>query len=500
MKIVVEDLSKRFGATQALRTVSLEIAPGKVHSLVGENGAGKSTLGKIIAGVYSPDSGKLLVDGQEVNFQSPFDSLKKSISLIAQEISLVPKRTVVENVYLGIEDATFSWVNRRSLKERFTRLCETSGIFVPGDKLVAELKISEQQKVEILRALARETKCIIMDEPTARLSAEESSKLLEVIRGLTKQGHSIIYVSHFLNEVLEISDQITIMRDGQVVRTSTPDKETHTSLVEAMTGKTFGSSFPSKNITEAEADSILEVKNLCSRNKFADISLKVKAGEILVLTGLVGSGRSEVVRAIFGADKVDSGEIFLDGKKITVKGPNDAIKAGIILLSESRRDQGIIALRSVRENISIPYLSKVSRLGIINRRKESDFSGTYTTEAGVKAASNEVKISSLSGGNQQKALFARALAGNPKLLIVDEPTRGVDVASKRAIYDLLASHSGKGMGILVVSSELDEVVGIAHRVLVMSAGKIVKELVGSEITESSVLAASFEEMETFNGN
>jgi len=500
MRIVVEDLSKRFGATQALRSVSLEIAPGKVHSLVGENGAGKSTLGKIVAGVYSPDSGKLLVDGQEVSFQSPFDSLKKSISLIAQEISLVPKRTVVENVYLGIEDATFSWVNRRKLKERFAELCETSGIFVPGDKLVAELKISEQQKVEILRALARDTKCIIMDEPTARLSAEESSKLLDVIRGLTKQGRSVVYVSHFLNEVLEISDQITIMRDGQLVRTSTPDQETHTSLVEAMTGKSFGSSFPSKQISEIDEKPVLEVKNLYSRNRFADISMKVKAGEILVLTGLVGSGRSEVLRAIFGADKFDSGEVFLEGKKLNLTGPNEAIKAGIIMLSESRRDQGILALRSVRENISIPYLSHVSKLGLINRRKESDFSTKYTVETGVRAASNEVRISSLSGGNQQKALFARALAGNPKLLIADEPTRGVDVASKRAIYDLLASHSGKGMGILVVSSELEEVVGIAHRVLVMSAGKIVKELIGSEITESSVLAASFEGMDTLNGN
>lgn len=491
MKIEVKEISKRFGATLALDKVSLVIESGEIHTLVGENGAGKSTLGKIIAGVYQKDSGTIVIDGQAIEYASTYEALQRGITIIAQELSLVPARSVIENVFLGIEDTTGPFVARKKLRERFTKLVASSGIDINPDTPVGALRNGDQQKVEILRALARNSTTIVMDEPTARLSADETSTLKQLVRDLKAKGHTIIFVSHFLNDVLEISDKISIMRDGRLVRTSRPSDENHNSLVEAMTGTGFGKVFPEKAVPASVNEVVLEVNNLTSKNRFKNISFEVKSGEILGIAGLVGSGRTELVRSLFGVDDFDSGSVKYLGKNATKFSPARSISIGIGFLPESRKDQGIIPARSLGENISLPHLRRLSRFGWINKSAERALVNKFFALCGIKAASPQVHISTLSGGNQQKALFARSLAGAPKLFIADEPTRGVDVGSKRAIYDLLAAQAAAGMAVLVVSSELDEVVGLTHRVLVMRNGEIAKELKGKEVTENAVLEAAF---------
>jgi len=485
----VRSVSKRFGATIALDNVNLKIASGAIHSLIGENGAGKSTLGKILSGVYQLDSGEVELAGQAITIGSPREALSRGITIIAQELSLVPSRSAADNVYLGIEDHAGPWVRRAVIKDRFEELTKTSGITVPNDRPVSALSIGDQQKVEILRALARNAEVIVMDEPTARLSVEETAVLKDVMRSLRNQGKTIIFVSHFLGDVLDVSDAITIMRDGKIIRTSKPSDETHDSLVEAMTGRKAGEAFPVKTPPNSPAP-VLEVNGLTRGVQFADISFTVGAGEIVALAGLVGSGRSEVARAIYGADPIDSGEVKLQGSVIKISHPATAIENGIAMIPESRKDQGLILDRSIRENISLPYLKKLSRL-LMKRREENSMVAENFAAAGIRALSSEMTVRSLSGGNQQKALFARSLAGHPTLFIADEPTRGVDVGSKRAIYELLADLAQKGMAVLVISSELDEVVGLAHRVIVMQTGRIVTELVGDQISESAVVSAAF---------
>ncbi len=491
MKIEITEISKRFGATLALDKVSLTFESGQIHTLVGENGAGKSTLGKIIAGVYQKDSGTILIDGQEANYHTTGEALQRGITIIAQELSLVPARSVMENVYLGIEDRIGPFVSKRKLRERYLELEKTSGIKVNPDAIVASLRNGDKQKVEILRALARNSNTIVMDEPTARLSVDETENLKLIIKDLKNKGHTIIFVSHFLNDVLEISDQIAIMRDGKLVRSSSPDKESYSSLVEAMTGTGFGKAFPEKNYLNISSEPILKVSNLTSGKLFKNISFEIKPGEILGIAGLVGSGRTELVRAIFGVDRFQSGSVEYLGKKITRFSPASSIMNGIGFLPESRKDQGIIPARSLSENISLPHLRSLTSFGWIKSGAERKLVNKFFEICGIKAASTQVHISALSGGNQQKALFARSLAGAPKLFIADEPTRGVDVGSKKAIYGLLAEQAEHGMAVLVVSSELDEVVGLTHRVLVMREGEIVKELVGEAISENSVLQAAF---------
>ena len=380
-------------------------------------------------------------------------------------------------------------MRRGVIKDRFEELTKTSGLIVPNDRPVSALSIGDQQKVEILRALARNAEVIVMDEPTARLSVEETAVLKDVMRSLRDQGKTIIFVSHFLGDVLDVSDAITIMRDGKIIRTSKPSEETHDSLVEAMTGRKAGEAFPAKTPPNSPAP-VLEVNGLTRGMQFADISFTVGAGEIVALAGLVGSGRSEVARAIYGADPFDSGEVKLQGSVIKISHPATAIENGIAMIPESRKDQGLILDRSIRENISLPYLKKLSRL-LMKRREENSMVAENFAAAGIRALSSEMTVRSLSGGNQQKALFARSLAGHPTLFIADEPTRGVDVGSKRAIYELLADLAQKGMAVLVISSELDEVVGLAHRVIVMQTGRIVTELVGDQISESAVVSAAF---------
>ena len=484
-------VTKRFGATVALDGVDVAVRRGTVHAIVGENGAGKSTLGKIVAGVLQPDAGTLKVGGEAVHFGSPRDALDHGITTIAQELSLVPARSVVENVYLGIEQSRFGLVDSRALRRRLEELMEREDLHVPTDALVRQLSPHDQQKVEILRALARDSSFIIMDEPTARLSADETLSLRRTVRSLADAGHTIVFVSHFIEEVLEVSDRITIMRDGHIIRTSACHEETYDSCIEGMIGRTLESTFPPKRALPTDAPVVLSIDGLSHEGVFEDVSFDVHAGEIVVMAGLVGSGRTEVVRAVFGADPTTAGHVRLNGDVVDFHSPNEAIASGVAMIPESRKEQGLVLGRSVRENVSLPHLRRFSLAGLVKTRAERSGVSEMMERAGVRGIDAEARARNASGGNQQKMLFARWLLADPPLLIADEPTRGVDVGSKRAIYDLLAELAGEGMAVLVVSSETEEVLGLADRIVVMRDGRVIAELDGHTATEAQLVSLAF---------
>lgn len=482
---------KRFGATVALNDVSLSISAGHVHALVGENGAGKSTLGKVLAGIIPPDSGEVVLAGRPENLGSPRQALAAGVTMIAQELSLVPERTVMENVFLGIEPHRGPWVLKRELRARFDSLVTETGIFVEPTAHVADLRIGQQQKVEILRALARNARVIVMDEPTARLSLEETEALLETIRSLRVRGTTVVFVSHFLEEVLEIADTVTIMRDAQVVRTGPATGEDKQSLIEGMTGRPLDAMFPPRNKLLADSPIVLAVDCLSRAGAFDGVTFDVRAGEIVVLSGLVGSGRSEVLQAIYGAAPATGGALTLRDEPYRPTRVRDAIRRGVAFIPESRKDLGLIIDASVADNITLPYMKDVERGGLISRRREDRLAASRMDDVGVKAASPRASVATLSGGNQQKVLFARSLVRTPTLLLADEPTRGVDVGAKRSIYDLITGLAAQGMGVVVVSSEIEEVMGLAHRILVMHQGRIAAEFVAEDTDESAVISAAF---------
>jgi ABC-type sugar transport system ATPase subunit len=484
-------INKRFGGVQALRDVSVSVVRGTVHALVGENGAGKSTLGKVIAGVISADEGELHVDGSLVEFRSPRDAHRHGVTTIAQEISLVPTRTVVENVFLGIERSRAGHVDRRALRRRYDKLEEQVEFRIPPTVPVGALRLADQQKVEILRALARQARLIVMDEPTAALTGDEAEKLLEIVRRLRERGATIVFVSHFLEQVLSIADEVTVLRDGRLVQTTAADGQTAASLVTAMLGRPMETVFPTKGPPPADADVVLAVEGLSTKGFLRDISFDIRAGEIVGLAGLVGSGRSELARAIFGADPTSAGTIRRGGEAVQIRSPRAAVRLGLALLPENRKAQGLLMGRSIVENVTLPHLALVSRQGTILRRLERRRAEELIERVDVRTPRSTVPVNSLSGGNQQKVLFAKWLLRRPRVLIADEPTRGVDVGAKRAIYDLIHSLAAEGMAVLLISSELEEVLGLAHRVLVMRGGEIVGRLEGDEITEDAVMNASF---------
>jgi ABC-type sugar transport system ATPase subunit len=489
--VEVNEVSKRFGGVQAVDAVSVSILPGSVHGLVGENGAGKSTLAKIIGGVHEPDDGRVLVDGEPVRFRSPRDALAAGIATIAQEIALVPARTVVENVFLGIETRRLGVIDRSALSRRFAELDARTGFRLDPEARVGALRTAEQQKVEIMRAIARDARLILMDEPTASLTADESERLLDIIRDLAGSGTSVVLVSHHLDEVLAICRTITVMRDGRLVRTTDAEGETEQSLVNSMVGRALELTFPPKRPAPADAPPVLEAAGLTRTGAVADVSLTVRAGEIVGLAGLVGSGRTEVARLIFGADKLDAGEIRLNGEPVNIRGPRQAAGLGIALIPESRKEQGLLMVRSIRENATLATVGQFTTAGVMRTDREDRRAGALAERLDVRAPNLKARVGSLSGGNQQKVLFAKWLATEPKLLIADEPTRGIDVAAKQQIHKLIADLAADGMAVLLISSEIEEVLGLAHRVLVMRGGRVVEELSGAEATQETVMRAAF---------
>jgi len=490
--VEVRNVSKRFGGIQALADVSLTLHAGRVHGLVGENGAGKSTLAKIIGGVYQPDQGELLVDGRPVRFGAPRDALAAGIATIAQELALVPTRSVMENVFLGVEPRRWGVVQTRELRRRFDELNARTGFDVDAEAEVGNLRTAEQQKVEILRAMARDARLILMDEPTASLTADETERLLDIVRRLATSGTAIVLVSHFLDEVLAVSDDVTVMRDGHLVRTSLASNETTESLVAGMIGRRLELAFPDVPVLAPEAPVVLRAEGLQRRGEIENVSFDIRAGEIVGLAGLVGSGRTEIARALFGADRLDAGRILIDGQPVSIRNPRDAAAAGIAMLPESRKEQGLFMDLAVRENATAAILPSLSPGGIVNTARERSAAQQAVRDLDVRTRSIEAPVINLSGGNQQKVLFAKWLLLEPRILLADEPTRGVDVGAKRQIYELLVRLAGEGMGVLLISSEIEEVLGLAHRVLVLRTGRIVAEFAGAEATKDAVMSAAFQ--------
>jgi ABC-type sugar transport system ATPase subunit len=495
--VELKDIGKSFGGTRALEGVSLTIVRGSIHALVGENGAGKSTLGKIIAGAHAPDTGQIRLAGEPVRFHSPRDAINAGVNLIAQELSIMGSLTVEQNVFLGVEPSQAGFQNRRELRRRYNELAASVGFELDGGGNAGTLRTADKQKVEILRALCRNAELIVMDEPTAALSRPDVDALHGVIRQLAANGTTVVLVSHFLGEVLELADEVTILRDGRLVQTVPAAGQTEESLMAAMLGRSLDATFPAKRPAPADAKAVLSVRDLVAPG-VNGVSFDLHAGEILGLAGLVGAGRTEVARAIYRANRVQSGSVTVsagDRAGVNVTGtPRTAMRAGVLMIPESRKEQGLLLGRSIRENVSLSTLAQVSRFGLVQpgpeRRTVREMLSRVDARGGGKGGQS-APASSLSGGNQQKLLFARSLLSDPTVLIADEPTRGVDVGAKRAIYELLTALTADGLGILLISSDVEEILGLAHRVLVMRGGRVVTELTGENATEAAILGAAF---------
>jgi ABC-type sugar transport system ATPase subunit len=499
--VELRDISKSFGGTRALEGVSLTIGRGSIHALVGENGAGKSTLGKIIAGAHSPDSGQLLLAGEPVRFHSPRDAIARGVILIAQELAILGSLTVAQNVFLGVEPSQAGFQNRRELRRKYNELAASVGFELDGDANAGALRTADKQKVEILRALCRNAQLIVMDEPAAALGGQDVESLHAVIRQLARNGTTVVLVSHFLGEVLELADEVTILRDGHLIQTVPAAGQTEETLMAAMLGRSLDSTFPPKRLAAADAPVVLSVRDLAAPG-VNGVSFDLRAGEILGLAGLVGAGRTEVARAIYRANRVHSGSVRIltetggsgaegSGGSAVTGTPRSAMRAGIAMIPESRKEQGLLPGRPVKENVSLSTLAQISVAGMVQPGAERRTVREVLTRVDARGGGLGVPVSSLSGGNQQKLLFARSLLRHPKVLIADEPTRGVDVGAKRAIYELLATLTVGGLGVVLISSDVEEILGLAHRVLVMRGGRVAAELTGQDVTEAAILGAAF---------
>lgn len=492
LHVQLRGVSKSFGGITVLAPVNLAIKRGTVHALVGENGAGKSTLSKIIAGVYESDSGQLVVNGDNVQFKNPREAISRGIASIAQELALVPALTVAENVFLGSEPRQAGFVKNKELNARVKDLLAEVGFELDPNAKVGSLRTADQQKVEILRALASGASFIIMDEPTAALSGADTHRLHDLIKQLRDSGRTVLLISHFLSEVLSLADNISILRDGELVRTAPAADETEETLISGMLGRELSSVYPPLPPKPSEkTDSVLEVSGLVAAG-VNDVSFSVRPGEIVGIAGLVGSGRSEIVQTVSGANKRTAGSVRVGSTDLPKGTVSEALSAGIFLIAESRKDQGLFLQQSIRDNISISNLNLFSKLGWVLRKKEAADAADILTEITVQG-SDRRPVAALSGGNQQKVLFGRALIQQRKVLIADEPTRGVDIGSRRAIYDLIIEQAKEGIGVVIVSSDLDEVIGLSHRILVVRGGQIVAELTGDQRNEETILAAAFTE-------
>ncbi|HEY7274555.1 MAG TPA: sugar ABC transporter ATP-binding protein [Trebonia sp.] len=483
-------IGKRYSGTKALDDVSVDLAGGTVHALVGANGAGKSTLGKIIGGVIRPDEGQLFVDGRPVRYADPSEARVDGIATIAQELTPVPALSVIENVYLGIEPRRHGLVQRHRMRAQYAELVAEWGFELDGNAKVGALRTADKQKVEILRAVASDARVIVMDEPTSSLTSVETKTLHRMIRTLRERGRTIVYVSHFLDEVLELADTVTVLRSGRLVRTAPVTEETEESLVAGM----FGAAAAAENFEKPQrstAPVVLDVSGLDRKGVLRDISLQIRAGEIVGLAGLVGSGRTELARAIAGADPVDRGTIAVDGTARRISSPADAMATGMAFLPESRKDDGLFLELSLAANTTFADLRAVaSRFGVLRLAQERGKTTSLLNMLSVRPPTPSAKAANLSGGNQQKVMFARWLFRNPRVLILDEPTRGVDVAARAAIHQLINNLAAEGTAVLLISSEIEEVLGLAHRVLVMRRGSITTEF-GADPPLDAVMEAAF---------
>jgi len=482
-------IAKRFHGVPALQGVNLTIYPGEVHALMGENGAGKSTLMKILAGAYIADEGEIRINGQPVKITDPGTARQAGINLIYQELNVAPNLTVTENMFMGSELQRGQFLDRKSMELEAQKVLDSLGASFTPQTIVGTLAIAEQQQVEIARALKDKSRILVMDEPTAALSDRETERLFEVIRKLRNDGIAIIYISHRMEEIYALADRISVLRDGQYIGSLTRDEISPQRLVQMMVGRSM-QDFYEHQRQKNPGQVVLEVLNISDGRKVKPASFQLRAGEILGLAGLVGAGRTEVSRLIFGADRKVSGEVFLNGKKLEINSPSDAIAAGIGYVPEDRKDQGLFLEMSSRKNIGLNRLKQDAKAGIVNWGSVNKIATEAVENFHIRLANLEIRAVDLSGGNQQKLLLARWLAINPRVIMLDEPTRGVDIGAKSEIYRIISDLAAQGVAILMVSSELPEIVGMSDRVLVMREGQLVGELddsPGKEITQENIM-------------
>ncbi|WP_350019866.1 sugar ABC transporter ATP-binding protein [Priestia flexa] len=486
MHIKMSSVYKAFGTNQVLSGVDFELLPGEVHALMGENGAGKSTLMNILTGLHKRDEGRIEIDGQERYFSNPKEAEQAGVTFIHQELNVWPHMTVLENLFIGKElYSPFGILKTKEMKAQAKKQFDRLAVNIPLEQEASLCSVGEQQMIEIAKALMTNAKVIIMDEPTAALTDREIEKLFEVINGLRAQGVSIVYISHRMEEIFTICDRITVMRDGKTVDT-TPIPETNfDDVVRKMVGRSLTDRFPSRQTKIGEK--VLELKNLTRKHAFHDISFSVKSGEVVGVAGLMGAGRTEIMRAIFGLDPIDSGEVLVNNQSVKIKTPDEAVKHGIGFITEDRKDEGLVLDFSIRENIALPNLKSFSTKGMIAEKSEREFVELLIKRLTIKTQSADISAGSLSGGNQQKVVIAKWIGIGPKILILDEPTRGVDVGAKREIYQLMNELTERGVAIIMVSSELPEVLGMSDRVLVIHEGKLAGELLKEEATQEKIM-------------
>ncbi len=483
------NIVKSFGATRAVRGVSLAIPSGAIVGLVGENGAGKSTLARVIAGVYAPDDGVVEIAGQVRHLRDPHEGLRAGVSLMAQEIALVPEATVEENVLLGSLPRRGPFLDRRAMRRRYRELAELTQFDIDPGARVSRLRIADQQKVEIMRALSQDALVVVMDEPAAALAADEIEHLHHAIREMSRRGTAVLLISHFLEEILDLTSQVAIMRDGELVREGPTADETVDTMVAAMVGRALATEYHERK-EQAAGPVRLAVRGLTRPGVLSDVSFDVRSGEILGLAGLIGAGRSEIARCIYGADKRTAGQVTVDGITANASHPTEAIASGIFMVPESRKEQGLVAGSSITDNVTLSTLRRYSRGGWLNRKAMDTRASVLADDVDLRFKTVSQHVGTLSGGNQQKVLFARAREVQPKVLIVDEPTRGVDIAAKRAIHAKLAELAGDGVAILFISSEIEEILGVCSRVLVIHRGQVRAEF-KAPYRQEDVMAAFF---------
>ena len=486
--LTVRNLSKRFPGVQALDGVSLDVYPGEVHVLMGENGAGKSTLMKILAGVYHADGGDIELDGTPIKPTTPLEAMDLGITLINQELGVATNLTVAENVFMGSEPHRWGIIDRKFMSEKTQEVLDKLGAPFDPDTPTATLKVAEQQQVDIARALVHNSRVLIMDEPTAALSEREIDKLFDRIKALREQGLAIVYISHRLAEVAVIADRVSVLRDGQYIGTVTGDDMDKNTIVSMMVGRSL-EDFYEHEVSDTKTDRFLVVKDMADGKRVRGVSFQAAAGEILGISGLVGSGRSELARLIFGADKGISGEVWVDGEQMHIRSPLDAINSGIGYVPEERKSEGLFLQMSSQENIVMNVMQQKARFGILDRSDNDSITAEAIRQLNIKLASPRTPAVSLSGGNQQKLLLARWLQIKPRVLILDEPTRGVDVGAKSEIYRLIGEIAQQGVAVVFISSELPEVVGLAQRVLVMREGRIMADITDTDrINQETIMA------------
>jgi len=485
----MKNITKIFPGVKALDEVNLTIRRGEVHALIGENGAGKSTLMKVLLGIYTPDSGEIIFKGEKIRHNSPQEALQLGISMIHQELSLVPHRSVAENIFIGREPKTriglLSW---KELNRKAAELMNSIGIEFDPEELVSRLTVSQQQMIEIARAISYQSDIIIMDEPTSALTDNEVEKLFSIIRDLKKRDVSVIFISHKLEEIFRIADRTTVLRDGQFIGVRDNRDFDKNRLIGMMVGRELKQIFPKEEVPIGEV--VLEARNLTRKGVFENISFSVREGEILGFSGLMGSGRTEVMRALFGIDKLDSGEIFYNGQKVSVNAPQTAISMGWGMVTEDRKEEGLCLVRSVKENISMASMDNYCSSNFITRKKETSHAKKMIDMLRIKTPNHMVTANSLSGGNQQKVVIAKWLSTAPKLIILDEPTRGIDVGAKSEIHKLMTSFARKGLAVIMVSSEMPEILGMSDRIIVMFNGQLKGEFSREEASQEKIMKCS----------